>query len=74
MNLKSLDRLLGSTSLDPGCERAFEQFDQYCDAVRRGEPVAQRFAEFLTHLANCADCREDAEGLLAVLEELEQLE
>jgi hypothetical protein len=74
MSRKSLDHLLGSGGRDPGCERAFEQFDQYCDAMRRGEPVAERFADFLTHLGNCADCREDAEGLVALLEELEQPE
>jgi hypothetical protein len=74
MSRQSLDHLLGISGRDPGCERAFEQFDQYCDAVSRGEPVAERFAEFLTHLHNCPDCREDAEGLLAVLQQLENPE
>lgn len=64
-----LKRLLGSADRDPGCERAFGQFDEYCDAVRRGEDVASRYAEFITHIGNCAACREDAEGLLAALEQ-----
>jgi hypothetical protein len=65
-----IDRLLGYPGRDPGCEAGFEQLDQYCDAVRRGEDVAHRFADLLTHIANCSACREDTEGLLAVLEEL----
>ena len=67
----SLRRLLGSGGRDPGCERAFEVFDQYCEALRRGEDVSHRFAEFVTHIGNCAACREDTEGLLAALEETE---
>jgi len=66
-----LKRLLGSGDRDPGCERAFEVFDQYCEALRRGEDVGLRFPEFVTHIGNCAACREDTEGLLAALEETE---
>lgn len=65
----SLNRLLGSSGRDPGCERAFEELDQYCEALRRGEDVTDRFAEFATHIGNCAACREDTEGLLAALRE-----
>jgi hypothetical protein len=63
-----LKRLLGSMDRDPGCVSAFEQLDEYCEAVRRGEDVANRYAEFITHIGNCAACREDTEGLLAALE------
>lgn len=66
-----LQRLLGHPERDPGCEAAFEQFDRYCDAVRRGADAAREFPEFIAHIRNCAACREDAEGLLAALEELE---
>jgi hypothetical protein len=31
--------------------------------------LSDRFAEFLTHVANCAACREDTESLLALLRE-----
>ena len=65
-----LKRLLGSGGRDPGCDIAFEQIDQYCEALRRGEDVSAHFAQFVTHIGNCAACREDTEGLLAALEKL----
>lgn len=62
-----LDRLLGSPNTDPGCDEAGELMDVYCELVSRGEPVSDRYAEFLTHMSNCTACREDMEGLLAIL-------
>lgn len=67
-----LRALLGSDDRDSGCDGAFEVVDQYCEAVDRGEPVADRFKEFLAHIANCAACREDSEGLLAALRDQEK--
>ncbi|MGE5092216.1 MAG: hypothetical protein ACM3OH_08610 [Bacillota bacterium] len=66
-----LERLLGHPERDPGCEAAFEQFDRYCDAVRRGADAAREFPAFIAHIRNCVACREDTEGLLAALENLE---
>jgi hypothetical protein len=66
-----LERLLGSGESDPGCDGAAELQDLYCDALRRGEDVSIRFAEFVAHIRNCAACREDTEGMLAALEGLE---
>jgi hypothetical protein len=63
----SLEHLLGSGDRDPGCERAFEVLDQYCEALHRGEDAAARFPGLVTHLRNCVACREDTEGLLAAL-------
>ncbi len=72
MTRDPLEHLLGRPGRDPGCEAAFEQFDRYCDAVRRGGDAAREFPDFVTHISNCAACREDAEGLLAVLKQLEE--
>lgn len=69
---RPIDRLLGTSRPDSGCEGAFEVLDQYVEAVRRGADVTTRYAEFVTHLRNCAACREDTEGLLAALDDLEQ--
>ena len=66
------DRLLGTSRPDPGCEGAFEDLDQYVEAVRRGAATPARYADFVTHIRNCAACREDTAGLLAALEDLEQ--
>ena len=68
MTESDLRRLLGSADDDPGCDAAFAVFDEYSDAVRRGHTtaeVAARYAEFLTHVANCTTCREDLESLLS---------
>jgi hypothetical protein len=67
MTGEGLKHWLGSADRDPGCEACFEVFDEYADAVLRGEAGADRFAEVVTHIENCAACREDAEGLLAIL-------
>jgi hypothetical protein len=67
-----IERLLGYPGRDPGCDEGFAQLDQYCDAVRRGENVAERFAGLLIHIANCPACREDTEGMLAALDDLER--
>lgn len=67
-----LHRLLGSTGRDPGCDAGLDVIDVYCEAVLRGDPDLGRFADFLTHLANCVTCREDTESLLAVLRDLER--
>ena len=72
MNDIDLDRLLGSQDADLGCDEAGELMDAYCDLMSRGEPVSERYAEFLTHMTNCSACREDMEGLLALLRDQEE--
>jgi hypothetical protein len=67
-----LHRLLGSAERDPGCDAGLDFIDVYCEIVHRGDPVPDRFAEFVTHLGNCAACREDTESLLAVLRDQEE--
>ena len=62
-----LDELLGTAGRDPGCDAGLDLFDEYCEAVDRGDPLGGRFTDFITHLTNCVACREDAEALLAVL-------
>jgi hypothetical protein len=63
----SLDQLLGTTGRDPGCDAGLDFIDEYCDLVHRGEPVPERFNDFLTHVINCRACREDTESLLAAI-------
>ena len=72
MTDQPLERLLGTAARDPGCDGAFEVLDQYVEALRRGDDVASRYTDFVTHIRNCAACREDTEGLLAALDDLEQ--
>ena len=72
MTESQLQKLLGSTDPDPGCEGSGELMDEYCERVSRGEPLSDRFDAFLTHMANCTACREDTESLLALLLEQEK--
>ncbi len=72
MTRRSLEHLLGSGERDPGCDAAFDVFDEYVDAVRRGDDVQARFADFLVHLKNCDACREDTAGLIAALDEMDR--
>jgi hypothetical protein len=62
-----LDQILGTTGRDPGCDAGLDLIDAYCDIVARGDPVPERFTDFLTHLGNCRACREDTESLLAAV-------
>ncbi len=71
MTDRPIERLLGTSRPDPGCEGAFEVLDQYVEAVRRGADPSVRYADFVTHIRNCAACREDTEALLAALDHLE---
>jgi len=66
-----LRQWLGIGGRDPGCEAAFAVFDEYVDAVLRGDAdLRQRFADLITHAENCDACREDTEGLIAALRQV----
>jgi hypothetical protein len=71
MSERDLEALFGRSDRDPGCDAGLDFIDAYCELVYRGDPVPDRFNEFLTHLANCTACREDTEALLAALRELD---
>ena len=71
MTDRRLDQLLGSAGRDPGCDAGLDFIDEYCDLVNRGEPVPERFTDFLTHLGNCTACHEDTESLLAAIRDQE---
>jgi hypothetical protein len=71
MSDRDLDAWLGTTGRDPGCDAGLDFIDAYCDLLYRGEPVPDRFHDFITHLTNCTACREDTEALLAALRELD---
>jgi predicted anti-sigma-YlaC factor YlaD len=70
MTSRLLQRFLGTSARDAGCEAGFEVLDQYVDAVLRGEDAETLFPEVAAHLQNCDACREDTEGLMAALRNL----
>ena len=63
-----LEKLLGDSGADPGCDAAGELMDAYCEAVAHGGAAPASFDAFVRHMRNCAACREDTEGLLAILQ------
>ena len=67
-----IEKLLGVSEPDPGCDEAGELMDAYCETVARGEQVSAQFDAFVTHMRNCDACREDMEGLLAALREQDE--
>jgi hypothetical protein len=69
MTESELERLLGNDRPDPGCDHSGDLMDEYCELVLRGELLPDRFAVFVTHIANCTACREDTESLLTLLRE-----
>jgi hypothetical protein len=71
-DLPPLSALLGHAGRDPGCDAGLDVIDEYCDTVDRGDPLNDRFAEFVAHLANCAACQEDTEALLAAIRDLKK--
>jgi len=64
-----LQKLLGTSDPDRGCDESGALMDEYCEAVFRGDGFSVHFAEFRAHIANCTACREDTESLLALLRE-----
>jgi RNA polymerase sigma-70 factor, ECF subfamily len=60
-----LDRLLGVTQGDAGCDITFQHLDGYVDAERRGLDPARNYAPVAVHLRGCDLCHQDYKGVLA---------
>ncbi len=63
----TIQRLLGHSGRDPGCDACFEVMDEYAELRAGGEDAAGRLPEVAAHLRDCAACREDLDGLEALL-------
>jgi hypothetical protein len=62
-----LERLLGPTGPDIGCDGCFERLDEYVELELRGEDANARIPGMREHLAGCPACREEHESLRALL-------
>jgi hypothetical protein len=62
-----LEKFLGDSGADPGCDAAGETMDAYCEAIVNGTMLPEQSDAFLRHMRNCAACWEDTEGLLSFL-------
>jgi hypothetical protein len=63
----SLERLLGPTGQEIGCEQCFEMLDQYVELELAGADADAEVPGLRTHLEGCSACRQDYESLRALV-------
>jgi hypothetical protein len=64
---EELQRVLGPTGPDIGCDECFERIDEYVELELRGEDADARIRGMREHLAGCPACSEEHESLRALL-------
>jgi hypothetical protein len=64
---EKLERLLGPTGPDIGCDECFERLDEYVELELRGANADARIPGMREHLRGCGACREEHESLRALL-------
>ena len=62
-----LERLLGPTGPDIGCEECFERLDEYVELELQGRDPEAAVPGMRAHLDGCPACREEHESLRALL-------
>jgi hypothetical protein len=62
-----LERLLGPTGPDIGCEECFERLDEYVELELHGQDADARIPGMREHLSGCPACNEEHESLRALL-------
>jgi hypothetical protein len=62
-----LERLLGPTGPDIGCEECFERLDEFVELELRGADADAQVPGMREHLVGCPACREEHESLRALL-------
>jgi hypothetical protein len=63
-----LERLLGPTGPELGCDECFELLDEYTELELRGTDADTRIPGMRAHLAGCPACREEHESLKALID------
>jgi hypothetical protein len=64
-----LERLLGPTGPDIGCEECFERLDEYVEAELGGRDADAAVPGMDAHLRGCPACRDEHDSLVALLSE-----
>ena len=62
-----LERLLGPTGPDIGCEECFERLDEYVELELQGRDPEATVPGMRAHLDGCPACHEEHESLRALL-------
>jgi hypothetical protein len=61
-----LERLLGPTGHDVGCDECFELLDEFVELELDGLDADARIPGLRAHLAGCPACREEHVALIAL--------
>jgi hypothetical protein len=62
-----LEKLLGPSGPDIGCEECFERLDEYVELELAGRDAEARIPGMRAHFDGCPACREEHESLHALL-------
>jgi hypothetical protein len=62
-----IDRLLGPSGPEVGCDECFDQLDRYVEAELARGDLDGAFPGLGAHLLGCPACREEHESLRALL-------
>lgn len=58
-----LERVLGPSGYEVGCDECFELLDEYVELELAGVDVDERLPGVRAHLQGCAACRDEREAL-----------
>jgi hypothetical protein len=64
-----LERLLGPTGREIGCEECFDRLDEFVELELAGLDADAAVPGLRTHLEGCPACREEHDALLALVAE-----
>jgi hypothetical protein len=62
-----LERLLGSTEPELGCDECFDQLDRYVELELVGADADAGVPGLRAHLDGCPACREEHDSLIALV-------
>jgi hypothetical protein len=60
-----IERLLGPSEPEIGCDECFNELDRYVELELAGADIEAALPGFRAHLVGCPACREDYESLKA---------
>jgi hypothetical protein len=64
---QALERLLGPTGPEVGCDECFDRLDEYVELEVAGRDADAALPGLRAHLAGCPACREEHESLRALV-------
>ena len=64
---RAVDRLLGPSAPELGCDECFELLDRYVELEHAGGDADAEVPGLRAHLQGCPACREEHASLLALL-------